>query len=67
MSCNKNYQETFDEYFKKRFSNHDTNKFNLLLPKCVYPYEYMDVWEKSTEIFDQKKSFLKSSMDVRYY
>ena len=37
------------------------------MPKCVYPYEYMDVWEKSTEIFDQKKSFLKSSMDVRYY
>ena len=29
----------FDRY---KFSNHDNNKFILLLRKGVYPYEYMD-------------------------
>ena len=48
LCCNKNYQHKFDEKLKKRFcntynfSNHDNNKFILLLRKGVYPYEYMD-------------------------
>ena len=25
-----------------KFTNHDINKFILLLPKGVYPYKYMD-------------------------
>ena len=32
-----------------KFSNHDNNKFILLLQKDVYPYEYMDDWEKFNE------------------
>ena len=50
--CNKNYQKKFDENLKKRFantykfSNHVINKFILLLQKNVYPYEYMDDFEK---------------------
>ena len=32
-----------------KFSNHDKNKFILLLQKGVYPYEYMNDWEKFTE------------------
>ena len=41
----------FDEKLKERFfntykfSNHDNNKFILLLLKDIYPYEYMDNWE----------------------
>ena len=52
LCCNKNYQQNFDEKWKKRFlntckfSNHDNNKFNLLLQRGIYPYEYMDDWEK---------------------
>ena len=46
------FKKKFDENLKKiffntcNFSNHDINKFNLLLQKGVYPYEYMDVGEK---------------------
>ena len=41
-----------------RFCNRDLNKFSLLLRKGVYPYEYMDSWEKfnETELPD-KESF----------
>ena len=55
LFCNKNYQQNLDEILKKRFfnsckfSNYDNNKFILLLWKGVYPYEYMDNWEKFNE------------------
>ena len=32
-----------------QFCNEETNKFILLLRKGVYPYEYMDDWEKFNE------------------
>ena len=32
-----------------RFCNRDLNKFSLLLRKGVYPYDYMDSWEKFNE------------------
>ena len=53
--CNKNYQRKFDEKLKERFFNthkfynDDNNKFILLLRKVIYPYEYMDDWEKFNE------------------
>ena len=31
------------------FSNHDFNKFLLLLQKVIYSYEYLDDWEKFRE------------------
>ena len=55
LSCNENYSNKIDEELKKRFkntfkfSNNDINKFILLLRLSVYPYEYMDDWEKFNE------------------
>ena len=56
LCCNENYLKKFDDNLKKwffdtyKFSNHDINKFILLLWKSVYPYEYMDDWDKFNEI-----------------
>ena len=62
--CNKSYQRKFDEKLKERifstykFSNHDKNKFILLLQKAVYTYEYMDDWEKFNEnLLSEKEDF----------
>ena len=43
-----------------KFCNGDLNKFVLLLRKGVYPYEYMDTWERFDETsLPDKKSFLQ--------
>ena len=64
LRCNKNYQHKFDEKLKERFfntykfSNHNKNKFILVLQKGVYPYEYMDNLEKFNEsLLPQKEDF----------
>ena len=56
FSCKKNYYKDFNKELIKRFAstykfcNKGLNKFILLLRKGVYPYEYMDNWER----FDEK-------------
>ena len=41
-----------------KFCNKDLNKFELLLQKGVYPYEYMDSWERFNETsLPDKESF----------
>ena len=49
-------KETFPGIYQ--FCNGDLNKFVLLLRKGVYPYEYMDSWEKFDEtVLPPKKAF----------
>ena len=50
----------FDENLKKeilnfKFSNHDINKFILLLPKFVFQYEYMMTEKNSMKHYLRKK------------
>ena len=64
LICNTNCQIKFNEKLKQRFfdtykfSNHDNNKFIILLRKGVYSYEYRDDWEKSNEtLLPEKEDF----------
>ena len=55
-NCKQRYRKKFNKELIKRFAstcefyNNDLNKFVLLLRKGVYPYEYMDTWERFSEI-----------------
>ena len=55
LSFVKDYSNKIDEELKRQFkntfksSNNDVNKFILLLRKGVYPYGYIDDWEKFNE------------------
>ena len=55
FSCEKNYEKDFNKELIERFTNiyefcnEDLNKFILLLRKGVYPYQYMDNWERFDE------------------
>ena len=64
LCCNKTYQKRFDENLKKifantyKFSNHDINKFILLLQKYAYLNDYMCDWEKFNETpFPENENF----------
>ena len=64
FECKKNYEKEINKELVERFSNtyefcdKDLNKFVMLLRKGVYPYEYMDGWDKFNEkIIPSKESF----------
>ena len=64
FNCEQYYKKKFNKELIKRFAstyefcNKDLNKFILLLRKRVYPYEYMDNWERFNETsLSTKKSF----------
>ena len=67
FSCKNNYEKDFNKELIERFANiyefcnGDLNKFTLLLRKGVYPYEYMDNWERFDETsLPDKESFYSS-------
>ena len=70
LCCIKSHQQKSDEKLKERFlntykfSNHDNNKFILLLQKGVYPYEYMDDWEKFNETSLPEKEDIYSHLNM---
>ena len=51
FNCNIYYKKKFNKELKNTytFCINDLNKFILLLRKGVYPYEYMDSWERFNE------------------
>ena len=74
INCQRKFDEKLNErsFHTYKFSNLDNNKFILLLQKGVYPYEYMDDWEKFNETsLAEKAEFyiylnLKDINDVDY-
>ena len=64
FKCKKNYEKEINKELIERFAstykfcNNDINKFVMLLRKGVYPYEYMDGWDKFNETsIPSKESF----------
>ena len=47
-----------------QFCNGNLNKFVLLLRKGVYPYEYMDSWEKFDENTLPPKKYFYSNLNL---
>ena len=69
IDCGKEYKKAFNKELIKRFSNtdkfwdSDLDKFLILLRKGVYPYEYMDCWNRFNEkTLPNKESFYSSLM-----
>ena len=67
IDCEKEYEKGFNKELLERFSNtyefcgNDLNKFLFLLRKGVYPYEYMDGWNRFNEkALPGKESFYSS-------
>ena len=48
------------------FCNGDLNKFVLLLRKGVYPYEYMDSWERFNETSLPDKKYFYSELNLEH-
>ena len=70
FECKKNYEKYFNKELINRylstyrFCNEDINKFILLLRKGVYPYEYMDSWERFDETSLPDKEAFCSSLNM---
>ena len=67
FECKKNYEKDLNKELIKRFANiyefcnGDLNEFILLFRKGVYPYEYMDSWERFDEAsLPDKEAFYRS-------
>ena len=70
FECKNNYEKDFNKKLITlfanihEFSNADINKFILLLRKGVYPYEYMDSWERFDETSLPDKEAFHSNLNM---
>ena len=67
--CNNKSYKSINELIEKfpntyKFYNKNLNKFALLLRKGVYPYEYMDSWERFNEISLPDKESFHSNLNL---
>ena len=70
FECKKNYKKELNKELIKIFANtygfcnEDINKLVLLLRKGIYPYEYMDSWERFDETSLPDKEAFYSSLNM---
>ena len=70
FNCNIYYKKKFNKELMKKFKNtysfrnNDLNKFIVLLRKGVYPYEYMDSWERFNETSLRSKKEFYSNLNM---
>ena len=70
IDCEKEYEKEINKKLIERFANtykfcnNDINKFIMLLRKGVYPYEYMDGWNKFNEKVLPSKELLYSNLTL---
>ena len=70
FNCNIYYKKMFNNDLIKKIKNtysfcdNDLNKFVLLLRKGVYPYEYMDSWERFNETSLPSKEDFYSTLNM---
>ena len=70
IDCEKEYEkETNKELIERfanthKFCNNNINKFIMLLRKGVYPYEYMDGWDKFNEKIIPSKELLYGNLTL---
>ena len=70
FNCKKNYKKEINKVLIERFAstykfcNNDLNKFVMLLRKGVYPYEYMDGWDKFNETSIPNKESFHSNLTM---
>ena len=70
FNCEQYYQKKFNKELIKRFAstyefcNKDLNKFILLLRKGVYPYHYIDNWERFNETSLPNKESFYSNLNM---
>ena len=71
FNCKRNYEKEINKELIERlastykFCNNDLNKFVMLLRKGVYPYEYMDSWDKFNETSIPSKESLYSNLTMK--